>query len=162
MRPLGRRHVIDMNSVNYRNINEHGIGENKHHLEWCPKYRYNVLQNPFIAEEMKQILEQIAVEKGMAVHKIVVDSDHVHMFVSVPFDMSLSNVFQYLKGISAYRIFRLHPNFRKRYPKGHFWSPGHFSRSVSCVTESAIEHYIDKHEYPAMNFNPKQKRLFSG
>ena len=162
MRPLGRRHAIDMNSVNYRNINEYGIGENKHHPGWCPKYRYNVLQNPFIAEEMRQILEQIAVEKGMTVHKIVVDSGHVHMFVSVPFDMSMSNVFQYLRGVSTYRTFRLHPNSRKRYPKGHFWSPGHFSRSVSRVTESAIEHYIDKHEYPAINFNPKQKRLFGG
>ena len=138
MRPLNRRHVIDMNSVNYRHINEHGIGENKHRLEWCPKYRYNGFQNPFIAKETRQILEQIAVEKGMTVHKIVVDSDHVHTFVSVLFDIPLSNVFQYLKRISAHRIFRLPPNFRKRYPKEHFWSHGHFSRSISCVTKSAI------------------------
>jgi putative transposase len=149
-----------MNSGTYKNINAHGVGDNKYHLEWCPKYRYECMQNPFIATEMKQILEQIALEKGIIVHKIVVDSDHVHMFVSVPLDMSVSTAFQYLKGISAYRIFRLHPNFRLRYPKGHFWSPGHFSRSVSNVTESAIEHYIDNHEYPAMNFDLKQRLLF--
>ena len=113
-------------------------------MEWCPKYRYNVLQNPQIAEEMRQILLQIAEEKGI---NIVVDSDHVHMFVSMSFQTSISTAFQYLKGISAYKIFRLHPNFRKRYLKGHFWSPGHFSRGVSNVTESAIIYYIDKHEY---------------
>lgn len=161
MRPLGRKDVRTMVSGNYTNKNEHGVGENRHHLEWCPKYRYNVLKNPYIAEEMKQILLQIAVEKGMYVYKIVVDSDHVHMFVSVPFQMSISDVFQYLKGISAYKIFRSHPNFRKRYPDGHFWSPGHFSRSVSNVTSTAIENYIDNHEYPAMPRDPKQRVLFA-
>ena len=39
-------------------------------------------------------------------HKIVVDKDHVHMFVSVPLDMSISEALQYLKGGSSYRIFR--------------------------------------------------------
>ena len=149
-----------MDRGTYKNINTHGIGDNKRHLEWCPKYRYECMQNPLIAEEMKQILMQIAVEKGIVVHKTAVDSDHVHIFVSVPLDMSVSTALQYLKGISAYRIFRLHPNFRLRYPKGHFWSRGHFSRSVSCVTESAIEHYIDNHEYPAMQSDPKQRLYF--
>jgi len=160
MRPLGRKDVNNMNSGTYKNINQHGVGENKHHLEWCPKYRYECMKNPFIATEMKQILKQIAEEKGITVHKIVVDTDHVHMFVSVPLDMSISIALQYLKGISSYKIFRLHPNFRLRYKKGHFWSPGHFSRSVSNVTESAIEHYIDNHEYPTTDFDPKQRRLF--
>lgn len=137
----------NMDSGTTININ-HGVGENKHHLEWCPKYRYDALRNPYIAQEMRGILEQIAHEKGIIVHKIVVDSDHVHMFVSMPLWLSVSMALQYLKGISSYKIFRLHPNFRKRYYKGSFWSPGHFSRSVSNVTQSAVEHYIDKHEYP--------------
>jgi len=105
-------------------------------------------------EAVKVVLEEAAsaeamsLEKGMIVHKIVVDCDHVHMLVSLPTWMSVSSALQYLKGISSYKIFRLHPTFRKRYRKGAFWSPGHFSRSVSNVTESAVEHYIDKHEYP--------------
>jgi len=106
------------------------------------------MRSPYISEEMKQILLQIAEEKHIVVHKIVVDSDHVHIIVSIPLWMSVSLALQYLKGISAYKIFRLHPNFRMRYRKGSFWSPGHFSRSVSNVTQSAVEHYIDKHEYP--------------
>ena len=136
-----------MDSGNSLNIN-HGVGDNKHHIEWCPKYRFDALRSPYIAKEMQGILEQIAFEKGIIVHKIVVDSDHVHMFVSIPLWMSVSMALQYLKGISSYKIFRSHPNFRLRYRKGSFWSPGHFSRSVSNVTQSAVEHYIDKHEYP--------------
>ena len=142
----------------------HGVGENKQHLERCPKYRWNALGNPYIAEEMKRILSQIASEKGMIMHKIVVDSDHVHMFVSIPIWMSVSLSLQYLKGISAYKIFRSHPNFRKLYKKGSFWSPGHFSRSVSNVTESTIMHYIDRHEYPKFlpgNDKRQQKLQFN-
>ena len=151
-----------MVSGNYIDI-KHGVGENKQHLEWCPKYRRAAMQNPFIADEMKGILEGIAKDKGIVVHKIVVDRDHVHLLVSLPTWMSVAMALQYLKGISSYKIFRSHPNFRKLYRKGAFWSPGHFSRSVSNVTESAVEHYIDKHEYP--KFLPKeddgQKTLFA-
>lgn len=126
----------------------HGIGDNKHHLEVCPKYRHGVMDAQ-ISDEMRQILLQISTEKGIIVHKIVVDVNHVHMFVSLPFWMSVSVALQYLKGISAYKIFRLHPEFRtEKFRKGSFWSPGHFSRSVSCITESTVETYIDKHQDP--------------
>ncbi len=146
-----------MDSGNYANINSaHGVGDNKHHLEWCPKYRHDVM-DARIAEEMKQILLQIASEKGISVYKIVVDVDHVHLFVSLPLQMSVSQALQYLKGISSYKIFRLHPDFREKlFRKGSFWSPGHFSRSVSCVTESTVAQYIDRHEYP--KYVPKNGR----
>ena len=49
----------------------HGVGFNQHHLEWCPKYRHDVMDAK-IAEEMKQILLQIAAEKGIIVHKMIV------------------------------------------------------------------------------------------
>ena len=138
-----------MDSRNYANIKPvHGVGDNKHHLEWCPKYRHDVM-DARIADEMRQLLLQIAAEKGITVHKIVVDVDHVHLFVSLPFWMSVSLAFQYLKGISSFRIFHMHPEFREeKIRKGAFWSPGHFSRSVSCITESTVEQYIDRHEYP--------------
>lgn len=147
-RKLPKRESMDR-GTNTTNIKaSHGVGDNKHHLEFCPKYRHDVMDS-CISEEMRQILLQIALEKGILVHKIVVDVDHVHMFVSLPFWMSVSAALQYLKGISAYRILRSHPEFReKKFRKGSFWSPGHFSRSVSCITESTVEQYIDKHEYP--------------
>jgi putative transposase len=130
-------------------VGKHGVGYNQHHLEWCPKYRHDAMQTVQIAEEMRQILLQIASDKGIIVHKLVVDSDHVHLFVSLPLWMSVSLALQYLKGISAYKIFRSHPEFREElFRKGSFWSPGHFSRSVSNVTAATVERYIDKHEYP--------------
>jgi len=134
-----------MSSGSFVSIN-HGIGLNQYHFEWCPKYRFKCMRRPEIAVEMEQILRQIARDKGMILHDIVVDNDHVHLLISIPFSMSVSQAMQFLKGGSAYQIFRLHPNFRLRYPAGHFWSPGHFSRSVSSVSFKTVQHYFDKHD----------------
>jgi len=109
------------------------------------------MRNPKIAAEMEQILRGIASEKGILIHDIAVDADHIHLFISIPFSMSVSKAIQFLKGGSAYQIFRSHPNFRKRYWGGHFWSCGHFSRSISNVTSKAIDNYICNHDTVRLN-----------
>ena len=134
-----------MDSGTFNSIN-HGVGLNQHHFEWCPKYRYKCMRRQEIAAQMEQILREIAKEKGILIHDIAVDADHIHLFVSLPFSMSVSQAMQFLKGGSSYRMFRLRPNFRLRYPKGHFWSPGHFSRSISSVTSAAVQNYIRNHD----------------
>ncbi|MFO8132867.1 MAG: IS200/IS605 family transposase, partial [Thermoplasmatota archaeon] len=55
---------------------------------------------------------------------------HLHLIVDIPPTMSISRAFQLLKGASAYELFRRQPKFRLRYPRGHFWSPGKFYRTV--------------------------------
>ena len=134
-----------MDSGNFRNLN-HGVGLNQHHFEWCPKYRYACMRKAEIAFQMEQIIREIAKEKGILIHAVAIGADHIHLFVSLPFSMSVSQAMQFLKGGSSYRMFRLRPNFRLRYPKGHFWSPGHFSRSISNVTSGAVDNYIKNHE----------------
>jgi hypothetical protein len=50
--------------------------------------------------------------------------------------------FQYLKGGSSHRLFRLHPELKKRYWDRSLWSSGKFFRSVENVTADTIKHYI--------------------
>jgi len=61
-----------------------------------------------------------------------------------------------LKGRSAYLIFRRFPGFRMRYPKGHFWSPGKFGRSISNVTSGAIKGYIENQQFDKLHETIKQ------
>ncbi|MBU1988050.1 MAG: transposase, partial [Nanoarchaeota archaeon] len=35
-----------------------------------------------------------------------------------------------IKGLSSYLLFRICPNLRKRYPRGHFWNEGYFCDGV--------------------------------
>jgi len=48
--------------------------------------------------------------------------NHVHFTVDVPKKYSVLNTITMFKSRTAMRIFEKHPNFRKRYPKGKFWS----------------------------------------
>ncbi|PIN95543.1 hypothetical protein COU56_01290 [Candidatus Pacearchaeota archaeon CG10_big_fil_rev_8_21_14_0_10_31_9] len=52
---------------------------------------------------------------------------------------------QIIKGLSSYILFRLCPDYRKRYPKGHFWSEGYFCVSCGSDYERAMK-YIENQE----------------
>ena len=41
-------------------------------------------------------------------------------------------------------MFKLHPEFKKRYWGGNLWSSGKFFRSVGNVTADTIKHYINE------------------
>lgn len=81
-------------------------------------------------------------EKGYKIHAMEIVDDHVHLFLEFHPSASLSEVIQYLKGGSSYRLFKLHPELRKRYWGGSLWSSGKFYRSVGNVTADTIKHYI--------------------
>ena len=138
-----------MTSVNYakefKKAN-HAVGINEHHIEFCPKYRYKCMKNPYINKEIEKLVLQAANEHGIFVIKIATVEDHVHIDAILPFDISVSKAEMLIKGRSAYLIFRRFPNFRLRYKKGHFWSPGKFSRSMSGVDAQTVRNYIENQQ----------------
>jgi len=81
-------------------------------------------------------------EQGYKIHAMEIVEDHVHLFLEFHPSTSLSKVVQYLKGGSSYRLFRLHPELKKRYWGRSLWSSGKFFRSVGNVTADTIKHYI--------------------
>lgn len=125
----------------------HTVGLNQWHLEWCPKYRYKCFKKEYITQEIERLIRQAAEEHRIIIHTPALNIDHVHLFVSLPFDMSPERALMLLKGRSAYLIFRRFPNFRRLYPKGHFWSKGNFARSISNVTSGAIKNYIENQQF---------------
>ena len=118
-----------------------------YHLEWCPKYRYKM----FMKLENKNLCEQIIIDVAKR-HKIkivelMVMEDHIHMIVSIPSTMSVSKAFHLLKGASSHELFKRKPNFRKRYPRGHLWSPGKFYRSVGDADIETVIKYVQNHRF---------------
>ena len=68
-------------------------------------------------------------------------SNHVHLSVTIPKKYSVSNAIGMLKSHSAKRIFTEHPGFKKRYPRGSFWSQYEHHHSSGRDRETA-ERYI--------------------
>lgn len=146
-----------MDSGNFVN-KKHAVGLSQWHFEWCPKYRYKCMKTEHVNKEVERLVLQAAEEHGIAVHTIAVGVDHVHLFASIPFSMSPSRALMLIKGRSAYLIFRKFPGFRKRYPRGHFWSIGKFVRSISNVTSGAIKGYIENQQFEKLHETIRQVR----
>src|SRR4030042_536653 len=93
----------------------HSIGQNLYHLEWCPKYRYNMLRREENKNLCETILREIAQRHHITIIELSVMPDHIHTVVALPTTMSVSQAFHKLKGASAYEMFKQVPGFRARY-----------------------------------------------
>ena len=65
--------------------------------------------------------------------------NHVHFQVNIPKRYSVENAEIILKSRSAKHMFHQHPGFRKRYPRGGFWSgyEHHQSTGITSLEESS-------------------------
>lgn len=145
-----------MSSVNFVSGNR-SIGLNQFHLEWCPKYRKDVLIGS-VREFIEQSLIKTAQKYKILIHSLYVSEDHVHLFVSLPFNVSPSEAFRLFKGRSSYEVFAAFPQLKQDFRKGHFWSPGKFCRSISNVKAETIRHYIENHNFKELNQSIQQAR----
>jgi putative transposase len=107
-----------------------------------PKYRYKIFYERQVKKDCELVINDICKENGYKIHAMEIVEDHVHLFLEFHPSTPLSRVVQFLKGGSSYRMFKLHPELKKRYWGGSLWSSGKFFRSVGNVTADTIKHYI--------------------
>ena len=67
--------------------------------------------------------------------------DHIHMLISIPPYISISNFMGYIKSKSALMIFDRHANLKYKYGNRHFWARGYFVDTVG-KNEKVIKEYI--------------------
>ena len=72
----------------------------KVHLIWVPKYRKAVLLGP-VALRVRDVLREIAVERELTIISGKVARDHVHLLIAHRPYQSVSQIVQWLKGISS-------------------------------------------------------------
>ena len=68
----------------------------KYHIVFTPKYRRKVIYNQY-RKSLGEIFRRLCSYKGV---EIILGQDHVHMLVSIPPRISISNFMGYLKGKS--------------------------------------------------------------
>ena len=72
----------------------------KYHIVFAPKYRRKVIYKQ-IKADIAHILSELCKRKGIEIIAAECMSDHIHMFVSIPPEYSVSEVIRYLKGKSS-------------------------------------------------------------
>ncbi|MEI7980500.1 MAG: IS200/IS605 family transposase [Bacteroidota bacterium] len=118
----------------YRKLT-HVVYKCDYHIVFTPKYRFRILTGE-VGSAIEQDLRQVCSWKEVEIDEISVQVDHVHMVVSIPPRLSVSDFMGVLKGKTAIRLFKSHPNLKKKpYWGNHFWVRGYFVNTVGINEE---------------------------
>lgn len=112
------------------------------HLVWITKYRKKVLVES-VALRVRDMVREICQGEGVDIIKGHVSSDHIHLFVSIPPQVTISRLMQRLKGKTSFKLLNEFPHLRKTYWGRHFWARGYFCCSSGNVTDEMIVEYIE-------------------
>ena len=112
----------------------------KYHIVFAPKYRRRVIYKE-IKSDIGKILRKLCEQKHVEIIEAEMCPDHVHMLVSIPPHLSVSQFVGYLKGKSSLMIFDRHANLKYKYGNRHFWCRGYYVDTVG-KNEKKIAEYI--------------------
>ena len=112
----------------------------KYHIVFAPKFRRMAIYGKLKAE-IGRILRELCDRKGVEIIEATACPDHIHMLVSIPPKMSVSEFVGYLKGKSSLIIFERHASLKYQYGNRHFWCKGYYVSTVGANKE-AIQKYI--------------------
>ncbi len=126
-------------------LGAHTKSDLKVHLVWIPKYRKAVLTGE-VALRVRDLIRQIAAEHELEVISGKVARDHVHVLLSYRPTQDVSQIMQWLKGISSRVLLQEFPLLRKKFWGRHLWARGYLAVSSGTITDEMIKEYIDEQE----------------
>lgn len=119
----------------------HVVYKCDYHIVWVPKYRLRILTGE-IGKLVDQDIRKLSEWLGSEVIELNVQSDHIHVVVSIPPKISVSTYMGTVKGKIAIKMFKNYPMLKKRpYWGNHFWARGYFVNTVG-INEEMIKRYV--------------------
>ncbi len=122
----------------------HTVFDIKCHIVWITKYRKPIL-NTKRALRTRELIREICLAHSVDILKGHVSKDHIHLLVSIPPQLSVSTLTQYLKGKTSRKLLQEDKQLSKMYWGQHLWARGYFAVSSGTITDEAIMEYI-KHQ----------------
>ena len=127
---------------NYRK-SSHTIYDIKYHIVWITKYRKQILRTD-IAERLRDLIREICRTNDVEIIKGHISKDHVHLFLSVPPNMSVSQLVKLLKGKTSRKMLMEFKTLSKVFWGRHIWARGYFVATSGNVTDEVIMKYIEQ------------------
>ncbi|EHL18813.1 hypothetical protein HMPREF9628_00499 [Peptoanaerobacter stomatis] len=124
----------DINSLS------HSKWRSQYHIVFAPKFRRKEVYGK-IKVDIGKILRKLCEQKGVEIIQAQACVGHIHMLVSIPPSLSVSQFVGYLKGKSSLMIFDRHANLKYKYGNRHFWCRGYYVDTVRR-NKKVIENYI--------------------
>jgi putative transposase len=120
----------------------HSVYDIKYHIVWITKYRKPILRGE-IGIRVRELIRQTCASLDVYIEKGHIAKDHVHLLVSVPPDVAVSELVQRLKGRSSRLMLEEFGELRKAFWGRHLWARGYFVASTGNVTDEVIKQYIE-------------------
>jgi|TARA_R110000868_G_C10501614_1_gene731224 putative transposase len=116
----------------------------KYHIVFIPKKRRKIIFGT-LRKHLGEIFHELARQKGVVIEEGHLMKDHVHMCLSIPPKLAVSNIVGYLKGKSAISIARNFKGKQKNFAGEAFWARGYFVSTVG-LDEEMVREYIRNQE----------------
>jgi putative transposase len=120
----------------------HTVYDLKYHIVWITKYRKKVMRGE-IGLRLRELIKQGCEAQDVQIVKGHIAADHVHLLVSVPPQIAVSDLVQRLKGRSVRKMLEEFGELRRQFWGQHLWARGYFVASSGNVTDEIIAEYIE-------------------
>ena len=127
----------------------------QYHIVFIPKYRRKVMYGK-VRGDIREIIKILCRYKKVEIVEGAVCLDHVHICVSIPPKIAISEFMGYLKEKSALMIFDKHPELGNKFERD-FWARGYYVSTIGNVDEATIKNYIKEQEEESYNENRSLK-----
>lgn len=117
----------------------------QYHIVFIPKYRKKVIFQG-VRKDVGEILRKLCEMKEVTIYAAATQPDHVHMLVSIPPKLSVSEFMGYLKGKSTLMLYDRHPELVRKGMRRNFWARGYYVATIGKVDEATIKDYIKNQE----------------
>ena len=130
----------------------HTVYDIKYHIVWITKYCKAVLRGE-IGLRLRELIRQTCEAQEVYIVKGHVAVDHVHLLLSVPPNIAVSDLVQRLKGRSSRKMLDEFGELRRQFWGQHLWARGYFVASSGNVTDEIIAQYIEMQTEKPQNDN---------
>ena len=96
-----------------------------------------------LRKDIGEILRRLCDYKHVDIIEAHAMPDHIHMLLSIPPSICVSEFMGYLKGKSTLMIFERHAQLKYKYGRRTFWAKGYYVSTVGA-NKATIQKYIQK------------------
>lgn len=95
------------------NRQSHVVWKCDYHVVWCLKYRFRILTG-IVKDLVEHDIRMLCEWKGCDIEELNVQPDHIHLLVSIPPRVSVSELIGTLKGKLAIKLFKSYPQLKQK------------------------------------------------
>ncbi len=127
--------------MSYRKTS-HSVYDIKYHVVWITKYRKKVLKGQ-VGLRLRELVRQVCAAQDVYIISGSIQSDHLHMLLSVPPNLSVSKLMQLIKGRTSRKLLQEFESLSREFWGRHLWARGYFAASTGNVTDEIVKQYIE-------------------